>query len=647
MKQYIQVLIILSISIVFICDASFVFVYADTSIDNVTDINAIPGDNIITLQWTNPSDTNLAGVMIIKSTNNITWIPTNGIVYSYGENVDTDTNVVYYTTGSEYEDTDVINDINVHYKIFTVNYDVDYSTGSDDIVSAGSNEVIPPEDPNGSDGDSSDSGEDLGDDSGSDDDAGSDEQNLYPPLNLEGDSKHLSILLNWQNNFPNNLIGYNIYSQCEDNEFTKNNNQLILETSYLVENLIENEVCNFYVTGIDTDLIESVPSSIVNYTIIADNDAPTFLTGLEILTGNNQVTLDWNSSEDLDLLGYNIYLNNSLISQSPIKKAPFTISDLNNGSEYDIKIVAIDNNNNEGEGSTETFTPPDSNTNNNINLNSYLEDKDLSIELDENGQPMISWGSKFTSSENLAGFDLYRGENYDTFTKLNNGYLLSYPPFIDTTSISGRTYHYKLISKTTDGSTNKESGIHSITSQDASNAGYFNDVVPNHTFFEYVEKLRTHFIVQGYEGHIYKPNQNITRVEALKIIMKSAGVSPVDTLRFHDYHDVLNNMWFYKYIQTGSLQGIVRGYDDGYFRPNKNVSRIESLKMVMNGGSIFANKDITYNPFLDLNTTFWGTEYAMTGYQDKIINGYSDGNFRPNQPITRAEAAKIVSFLLK
>ncbi len=127
--------------------------------------------------------------------------------------------------------------------------------------------------------------------------------------------------------------------------------------------------------------------------------------------------------------------------------------------------------------------------------------------------------------------------------------------------------------------------------------------------------------------------------------MLAQEITNNSNLRFHDYADVLNEIWFYDYIQTASLEGIVKGYTDGYFRPNKNVSRIEFLKMVMKTGKIELNKSDS-NSFPDMPNNFWGTTYSNTGFRKGIISGYNDGNFRPNQDITRAEAAKIVSYLI-
>jgi hypothetical protein len=130
------------------------------------------------------------------------------------------------------------------------------------------------------------------------------------------------------------------------------------------------------------------------------------------------------------------------------------------------------------------------------------------------------------------------------------------------------------------------------------------------------------------------------------MIMRSSNIIPNDSFTFHTYRDLPTNMWFYDYVQTGSLEGIVRGYDDGLFRPNQNVSRVEFLKMVMESGDIEIT-NATSSKFQDMAVDFWGTDYANIGLTKNIISGYSDGTFRPNQPITRAEAAKIVSYLLK
>lgn len=79
------------------------------------------------------------------------------------------------------------------------------------------------------------------------------------------------------------------------------------------------------------------------------------------------------------------------------------------------------------------------------------------------------------------------------------------------------------------------------------------------------------------------------------------------------------------------------------FQPNRNVTRAEFVKMLVRSLSCrytYLGKD---TPFPDVDKNMWYAEYIKFAVENKWINGYKDGTFRPNAPITRDEAAKILA----
>ena len=96
-------------------------------------------------------------------------------------------------------------------------------------------------------------------------------------------------------------------------------------------------------------------------------------------------------------------------------------------------------------------------------------------------------------------------------------------------------------------------------------------------------------------------------------------------------------------VNTLVQAGIIQGYPDGTFRPERAVSRAEMAKMtvlVMGGGD--ANADAASLRFSDVTETAWYMPYVTTMTKKAILNGYPDGTFRPEKTITYNEAAKIL-----
>ncbi len=111
------------------------------------------------------------------------------------------------------------------------------------------------------------------------------------------------------------------------------------------------------------------------------------------------------------------------------------------------------------------------------------------------------------------------------------------------------------------------------------------------------------------------------------------------------FDDVIKENTSFQAIEYLKQQGIIKGYDDKTFKPDNTINRAEFLKIVV--GSIMKDpqgKDC----FVDVKDE-WFAKYVCAAKEKKIIEGYSDGTFKPGQNINFAEASKIVakSFALK
>ncbi|MFB1082766.1 S-layer homology domain-containing protein [Jeotgalibacillus sp. JSM ZJ347] len=92
-------------------------------------------------------------------------------------------------------------------------------------------------------------------------------------------------------------------------------------------------------------------------------------------------------------------------------------------------------------------------------------------------------------------------------------------------------------------------------------------------------------------------------------------------------------------------QGIIDGYPDGTFRPANNVTRSQAMKMIGEGIYLYDEKRAT--PFSDVPANAYYSGYVMSAYELGIISGYGDGTFKPHNPITRGQAALIFARAFK
>ena len=150
--------------------------------------------------------------------------------------------------------------------------------------------------------------------------------------------------------------------------------------------------------------------------------------------------------------------------------------------------------------------------------------------------------------------------------------------------------------------------------------------------------------IMGYPDGTVQPKGEITRAEACTIFFRLLTESSRDYYfsKTNDYTDVNAGDWFNNAISTLSNAGIVTGYNDGTFRPNQPITRGEMAKIIAN----FANLNKGTKSFTDLSG-HWSKSYVELAAGNGWIAGYPDGSFRPDQKITRAETVTMINRVLE
>lgn len=146
--------------------------------------------------------------------------------------------------------------------------------------------------------------------------------------------------------------------------------------------------------------------------------------------------------------------------------------------------------------------------------------------------------------------------------------------------------------------------------------------------------------IQGYPDGSVHPDGQITRAEAATMLARLLRLNLDDTSSI-DFKDGTNeDAWYNKYVNAIVKNGYMKGYPDGSFGAEKDVSRAELAKMIQSIGE----KNVSEAPFLDIKD-HWAQEAINQSYGSHHIDGYPDGSFKPDQAITRAETAKILDHL--
>lgn len=171
-------------------------------------------------------------------------------------------------------------------------------------------------------------------------------------------------------------------------------------------------------------------------------------------------------------------------------------------------------------------------------------------------------------------------------------------------------------------------------------AASFPDVAEDHENYNAIERLDDLGIVKGYENGMFDPDRLVNRAEALKMILGALEVK-TDGEYEQLFGDVKTVEWFFSYVMTANKLEIVKGYGDGNFKPGNPVTMAETLKMIMAAAKVEL-PGVTDDVFMDVNSEAWYSAYFLYARNKNIVLSDDYGNVSPHQTMTRAAFAEVI-----
>lgn len=175
-------------------------------------------------------------------------------------------------------------------------------------------------------------------------------------------------------------------------------------------------------------------------------------------------------------------------------------------------------------------------------------------------------------------------------------------------------------------------------------AKWFLIVLPGVTVKKAAPKLNTadHFAyVQGYPDGTVKPAGNITRAETAAILFRLMDDASRKTYYStkSGFRDVASGSWYNTYVATLNNAGVITDSSNGYFRPNEAITRAELAAMLAK----FSETTGAANYFNDVSAKYWAANAIAICAKLGWITGYPDGTFRPDKNVTRAELMAMIN----
>ncbi|MGC5774815.1 S-layer homology domain-containing protein [Paenibacillus pabuli] len=170
------------------------------------------------------------------------------------------------------------------------------------------------------------------------------------------------------------------------------------------------------------------------------------------------------------------------------------------------------------------------------------------------------------------------------------------------------------------------------------NGETFTDIKVASNYYEYVNELFERGFVSGYKDGSFKPGGLLTRAEASKILALNLGLNVTKSFN-PTFKDVPTSDWAYPYIEALKEAGVIDGFQDGTFKPNSPITRNEMAKIIVNGYGLEPAKEINL-PFTDTQLkNNWAAPYIQALYDLGITTGQSALKYGGISTVTRGEMA--------
>ena len=161
---------------------------------------------------------------------------------------------------------------------------------------------------------------------------------------------------------------------------------------------------------------------------------------------------------------------------------------------------------------------------------------------------------------------------------------------------------------------------------------------------EHIESLISRGIVSGYPDQTFRPDRAVTRAEFAKMATAAFAVEPKEVVSFKD----IDGHWAQEPIRALAGAGVVMGYPDGTFRPENPITRAEVVAMLVRILKLHDVQGYAPTPsFTDLPRSHWAYDAVETALRLKLLPPYLRGEFKPALPANRAETAAMIDEALR
>ncbi|MFC1496440.1 PorV/PorQ family protein [Candidatus Margulisiibacteriota bacterium] len=168
----------------------------------------------------------------------------------------------------------------------------------------------------------------------------------------------------------------------------------------------------------------------------------------------------------------------------------------------------------------------------------------------------------------------------------------------------------------------------------------FNDVNQGYWAKAPIEHTGTVGLVQGYPDSTFRPDRSLTRAELATLLVRAKGYKlPGHPIKV--FKDVSSKHWAAGYVEIAMRTGLVKGYPDGKFRPNNRINKAEAITVLARFDGLA--KKFGKTAFRDVKSNHWSAGYVNAAEEAGMLSWVSTESLGPKEAVTRAESVKMLS----
>ncbi|PKL36782.1 hypothetical protein CVV38_02690 [Candidatus Peregrinibacteria bacterium HGW-Peregrinibacteria-1] len=387
--------------------------------------------------------------------------------------------------------------------------------------------------------------------------------------------------------------------------------------------------------------------------------------------GQTSVLLSWSANGNLEDASYVVYNNTLEEEAGTTDSTSFTVTGLTPDTSYEFSVRAVHNIDPE-------YVAPYSDVSNSVTTAAISDEVVMTLEVGGTGSysfpvapetshtvtldSIVAGLATMTIESDPVVVALEQGESEnidtngdgvdDTMVTMDNvgdssaTFTLSYvtPPVVASSGGGVPLLLPVITSAPSSNTPSTEDTSSPSTSGDGATS--FSDTV-GHWASDYVDNLYEMEVIEGkmVDGKkVFAPEDSVTRAEFLKMVLLASGATINDS-EITPFTDVDAGAWYAPYVKTAKDLGIIEGYENGTFRPNDTINRVEALSMILKAFGVDINFDASFT-FPDTSSAAWYADYISFAVENEIVKGYENGNFGPSDALSRAQTAKVIVLVM-